>query len=90
MRRVRLKLAIAFRLNGAIMAQMNMNAKHTKPVDRLNLRLAPDVFARIDEARAARLGKMSRNTWIAEAIQEKLAREIGNGAALTKIAQGGD
>ena len=72
------------------MAQMNMNAKHTKPVDRLNLRLAPNVFALIDQACALRLGKMSRNTWIAEAIQEKLAREIGNDGALTKITQGGD
>lgn len=44
-------------------------------LDRLNLRLSADTFAQIDEARAARPGNVSRNTWIAEAIGEKLARE---------------
>ena len=43
-------------------------------LDRLNLRLAPDTFAAIDAARASRPGSVSRNTWIAEAVQEKLAR----------------
>ena len=43
-------------------------------LDRLNLRLAPDTFAAIDAARARRPGSVSRNTWIAEAVQEKLAR----------------
>lgn len=46
-------------------------------LDRLNLRLAPEAFAAIDTARAARHGSVSRNTWIAEAVQEKLAREGG-------------
>ena len=30
----------------------------------------------IDSARTARVGVVSRNTWIAEAIEEKLAREL--------------
>lgn len=44
-------------------------------LDRINLRLAADTFARIDAACAARPGNVSRNTWIAEAVEEKLARE---------------
>ena len=43
-------------------------------LDRLNLRLAPETFSAIDAARALRPGSVSRNTWIAEAVQEKLAR----------------
>jgi uncharacterized protein (DUF1778 family) len=72
------------------MAHMNMTIKNSKPIDRINLRLSPDVFVLIDQARATRLGNMSRNTWIAEAIQEKLAREIGIGSARTKAVQGGN
>ena len=71
------------------MAHMKLASKTTKTCDRLNLRLSPEVFALVDQARAKRLGNVSRNTWIAEAIQEKLAREIGIGAARAKIAQGG-
>lgn len=44
-------------------------------LDRINLRLAAETFADIDAACAARPGNVSRNTWIAEAVQEKLARE---------------
>lgn len=44
-------------------------------LDRINLRLASALFAKIDAARAARPGNVSRNTWITEAIEEKLARE---------------
>ena len=46
-----------------------------RSLDRINLRLAGDTFAQIDAACAARPGNVSRNTWIAEAVQEKLARE---------------
>ncbi len=41
-------------------------------LDRLNLRLPGEVFTAID---AARPGHVSRNTWLTEAVQEKLARE---------------
>lgn len=47
-----------------------------RSLDRINLRLSPSMFDAIDEARSARPGNVSRNTWIAEAIEEKLAREV--------------
>lgn len=51
----------------------------TEPVvrtlDRINLRLSAEAFAKIDAARSARPGHVSRNTWLTEAVQEKLARE---------------
>jgi len=50
-----------------------------RSLDRINLRLAGETFAEIDAVCAARPGSVSRNTWIAEAIEEKLARD-GNGA----------
>lgn len=46
-----------------------------RSLDRINLRLAGDTFAEIDAACAARPGNISRNTWIAEAVEEKLVRE---------------
>jgi hypothetical protein len=50
---------------------------HTlRPLDRINLRLSAEMFRAIDAARSRRAGNVSRNTWIAEAIEEKLAREI--------------
>lgn len=56
---------------------MNSDSKTTtvRSLDRINLRLAAETFARIDAACAARPGNVSRNTWVAEAVQEKLARE---------------
>ena len=54
-----------------------MSESPSTPVtlDRLNLRLPGDVFTAIDAARLARPGHVSRNTWLTEAVQEKLARE---------------
>ena len=46
-----------------------------RSLDRINLRLAGDTFAEIDAACAGRPGNVSRNTWIAEVIEEKLARD---------------
>ena len=46
-----------------------------RDLDRINLRLLAETFAMIDAARADRPGNVSRNTWITEAIAEKLARE---------------
>jgi metal-responsive CopG/Arc/MetJ family transcriptional regulator len=43
-------------------------------LDRINLRLPGETFEAIDAARADRPGAVSRNTWITEAIEEKLAR----------------
>ena len=62
---------------------MDSNSKATtvRGLDRTNLRLAGDTFAQIDAARAARPGNVSRNTWIVEAVEEKLARERAAPAA---------
>ena len=56
---------------------MTTNSKPAtvRELDRINLRLSAETFALIDAARAGRPGNVSRNTWIAEAVQEKLARE---------------
>ena len=42
---------------------------------RQSLRLDQALWTRIDRARLQRPGNVSRNTWIAEAILEKLERE---------------
>ena len=42
---------------------------------RFSIRVEPSVKAAIDELRESRAGSISTNTWIAEAIQEKLVRE---------------
>jgi hypothetical protein len=46
-----------------------------RELDRINLRLSAGTFAAIDAVRADRPGNISRNTWITEAVAEKLARE---------------
>jgi hypothetical protein len=46
-----------------------------RTLDRINLRLAGETFEAIDGCRQARPGNISRNTWITEAIEEKLARD---------------
>lgn len=45
---------------------------------RANLRLTPHLWLAIDFSRGRRAGNVSRNTWIAEAIMEKLAHEQQN------------
>lgn len=62
------------RQNGAMNHKLNV-----ADLDRINLRLSAETFGAIDAARAVRPGRVSRNTWIAEAIEEKLAREAGAG-----------
>jgi hypothetical protein len=52
---------------------------------RQNLRLNPDMWTAIDVARLHRPGSVSRNTWISEAIVEKLARGQDNGAPPVKV-----
>ena len=46
-----------------------------RSLDRINLRLPAETFGAIDASRLARAGNVSRNTWITEAVEEKLARE---------------
>jgi len=45
-----------------------------RSLDRINLRLSAETFEAIDGARGSRSGSISRNTWITEAVEEKLAR----------------
>lgn len=47
----------------------NMATTHT------SLRIDNEIMTAIDASRADRTGNVSRNTWIAEAIAEKLERE---------------
>ena len=65
---------------------MTMAANHKQPDDRgrQSLRLDPEVWMAIDAARLRRAGSISRNTWITEAIAEKLAGEQNNDALRTR------
>ena len=51
-----------------------------RSLDRINLRLPAATFDAIDQSRTARAGNISRNTWITEAVEEKLAREHAQAA----------
>ena len=42
-----------------------------------NLRVPESLVAQVDEIRKGRTGKISRNTWILEAMSEKITRELG-------------
>lgn len=55
---------------------MNTDTKQPgeRPLVRLNVRLSEDVLEEIDGSRGSRAGNISRNTWITEAIREKLDR----------------
>jgi metal-responsive CopG/Arc/MetJ family transcriptional regulator len=54
---------------------MVIHARNTSSRSRQSLRLDADVWSAIDEARVKRPGCVSRNSWISEAIAEKLKRE---------------
>lgn len=54
------------------------SSPNVRDLDRFTLRLSAETFAAVDSARAARPGHVSRNTWVSEAVQEKLAREAAN------------
>jgi hypothetical protein len=52
---------------------------YKQPKDgRSNLRLSSELWSAIDKARDKRPGNVSRNTWLIEAITEKLANEQQN------------
>jgi hypothetical protein len=57
------------------------NSASVRTLDRINLRLSGETFEAIDSARTARPGNISRNTWITEAVEEKLARERAEASA---------
>lgn len=54
---------------------------HKQPKDgRSTLRLSLELWTAIDSVRDKRPGNVSRNTWLVEAITEKLAKEQRNTA----------
>ncbi len=58
---------------GSVAAKETMGAAST--LLRLQLRLPPNILARIDKVIARRVAKPSRHFWLLEAIEEKLERE---------------
>ena len=46
----------------------------SKELERINLRLSLEVLTAIDAECSLRAGSVSRNTWITEAVTERLAR----------------
>jgi len=54
---------------------MNSLRKEHVKQERMNLRLPPQMIEAVDAALAQRVGRVSRNTWITEAVQEKLIRD---------------
>lgn len=58
------------------MAPMKAIHKESRAdLGRINLRLPSEMLEAIDSERLQRVGNVSRNTWIAEAVQEKLNRD---------------
>lgn len=74
--------------DGATLAPMKNIVNTPRNRDRTSLRLDAELVAMIDKMRINRVGVISRNTWIAEAIQEKLAREIESSSERMKVPQG--
>lgn len=72
-RETTLDAAAVWRHPGAMLADSKTPSVRT--LDRINLRLSAETFEAIDASRVQRPGNISRNTWITEAIQEKLARD---------------
>jgi hypothetical protein len=49
--------------------------EHAEKERVFNLRAPASLVEKVDTLRKQRTGKISRNTWILEAIEEKIARE---------------
>ena len=62
--------------DGTTMAPMKADRKDSRSsaLERINLRLSPEVLEAIDAECSRRAGSVSRNTWITEAVTERLAR----------------
>ena len=58
------------------MAPMKTDRKDSRSsaLERINLRLSPEVLEAIDAECSRRAGSVSRNTWITEAVTERLER----------------
>lgn len=67
-------MMVKMRQSGATL--VNVMTKKSKELQggRFSLRLPSEVLESIDKECAKRIGCVSRNTWIAEAIAEKLSR----------------
>ena len=61
---------------------IDSKASPVRNLDRTSLRLSAETFAQINDACSGRPGNVSRNTWIAEAVEEKLARERTNASPI--------
>ena len=68
--------SLALSQDGATMAPMKADRKDSRSsaLERINLRLSPEVLEAIDAECSRRAGSVSRNTWITEAVTERLAR----------------
>ncbi|MDR2129481.1 MAG: hypothetical protein LBP52_10525 [Burkholderiaceae bacterium] len=67
---------LALSHDGATMVPMKADRKDSRSsaLERINLRLFPKVLEAIDAECSRRAGSVSRNTWITEAVTERLAR----------------
>ena len=67
---------LALSHDGTTMAPMKADRKDSRSsaLERINLRLSPEVLEAIDAECSRRAGSVSRNTWITEAVTERLAR----------------
>ena len=50
--------------------------EHTEKERIFNLRVPESLVAKVDALRKRRTGKISRNTWILEAIEDRIKREM--------------
>jgi predicted HicB family RNase H-like nuclease len=50
--------------------------EHTEKERIFNLRVPESLVAKVDTLRKLRTGKISRNTWILEAIEDRIKREM--------------
>ena len=57
----------------AIARQKRQEKKLTEPT--VNVRVPADLLEQMDELRSKRVGNISRNTWILEAIEDKIELE---------------
>ena len=68
--------SLALSQDGATMAPMKADRKNSRSnaLERINLRLSSEVLEAIDAECSRRAGNVSRNTWIIEAVTERLTR----------------
>ncbi|RAR66846.1 ribbon-helix-helix CopG family protein [Paraburkholderia unamae] len=72
-----------------MMAPMMKTAKDSRAAtERITVRLPDDMLAEIDAECSRRVGNVSRNTWILEAVQEKLSRAGGGANKQADAARG--